>query len=132
MPKILIVEDELSQRKILHDTLVQKGFQVIEATNGLEGLKTALKERPDIILSDVRMPKMDGITMMHKLREDSWGKNASIIILTNYDTNDQQLIQVTIDLPAFYLLKVNNPLEKILDKIQTVLASKEPPVSGRF
>jgi CheY-like chemotaxis protein len=124
MPKILIVEDDLSQREILNNSLTRKGFTVIEAVNGADGLKTALKQHPDVILSDVRMPVMDGMTMIHKLRKDSWGQKASIIILTNYDTNDEQLLQITIDLPAFYLLKTNNPLEKILDKIQEVLDSK--------
>jgi CheY-like chemotaxis protein len=125
MPKILIVEDEESQRKALHDNLVQNGFSVLEATDGAEGLEIALREHPDIILLDVRMPKMDGMAMLHKLRTDAWGAEASVIILTNYDTSDTQLLQLTTDLPSYYLIKANSPLKSILEKIQTVLESKK-------
>jgi CheY-like chemotaxis protein len=126
--KILVVEDEESQRKILHESLNQKGFSVLEAKDGTEGLLIALREHPDIILLDVRMPKMDGMTMMHRLRKDPWGKNASIIILTNYDTNDDQLSQISIDHPSYYLIKSNTPLDMILEKIQEVLDSKKKEI----
>jgi CheY-like chemotaxis protein len=124
MQKILIVEDEKTQRKVLHDNLAIKGYSILEAKDGADGLKTALREHPDIILLDVRMPKMDGITMMHKLREDVWGKKAAIIILTNYDTNDGQLLQITVDQPSYYLIKASSSLDQILEKIQEVLESK--------
>lgn len=88
---------------------------------GVEGLKIALREHPDLILLDVRMPKMNGMTMMHMLRKDPWGKTAAIIILTNYDTNDAQLLQISIDLPSYYLLKANSSLEHIFEKIQEIL-----------
>lgn len=123
--KILIVEEEEPQRKVLRDSLVQCGLSILEARDGLEGLEIALREHPDIILLDVRLPKMDGMAVMHKLREDSWGKNASIIILTNYDTDETQLQQITTDLPSYYLIKANSTLECILEKIQEVLASKK-------
>jgi len=97
MTKILIVEDEESQRIALHDNLAQKGFSVLEAKDGIDGLAVALREHPDIVLLDVRMPRMDGMTMMHKLRVDNWGKTATIIILTNYDASDAQLLQITTD-----------------------------------
>ena len=125
MEKILIVEDEKSQRKALRASLEQKGFSILEATNGGEGLGRALSEHPDIILLDVRMPKMDGITMMRKLREDPWGKNASIIILTNYDTNDSQLFQITTDSPSYYLVKSNTSIDRVLEKVKEILDSKK-------
>jgi CheY-like chemotaxis protein len=126
MARILIIEDEESQRKILHDSLVQKGFTILEAKDGIEGMKVALSEYPDLIILDVRMPKMDGMAMMHQLREDSWGKEVPIIILTNYDISDAQLMQVITDKPSYYLLKADSPLEKILEKIEELLGpSKE-------
>lgn len=125
MPKILLVEDEEAQRKALRNSLAQKGFAILEAMDGVEGLEIARRERPDIILLDVRMPKLDGMAMMHKLRADPWGKKASIIILTNYDTNDEQLFQLASDQPSYYLIKANSPLESILEKIQEVLESKK-------
>ena len=125
MTKILIVEDEESQRKPLRDKFAQKGYFTLEARDGVEGLEAALREHPDIILLDVRMPKMDGMTMLHKLREDAWGKKASVIILTNYDTSDTQLLQITTDLPSYYLIKANSSLEEILEKIEEELEFKK-------
>jgi len=125
MPKILIVEDEETQRHALRDNLLEKNFTILEAKDGIEGLEIALREHPDLILLDVRMPNMDGITMMHELRKDKWGKKASIIILTNYDTSDSQLLQITEDLPSYYLMKADTPLDKILEKIEQELKSKK-------
>lgn len=121
---ILLVEDEGSQVKILRDYLVKKGYTVLEARDGAEGLEIALKKHPDLILLDIRMPKMNGLTMMHKLREDAWGKNACIIILTNYDTSDTNLFQILIDEPALYLIKSNSSLNLISEKVNEVLESK--------
>lgn len=125
MPKILLVEDEESQRNILRDHLAKRGFSILEAKDGIEGLEISLHEHPDLIILDVRMPNMDGITMMHKLRQNNWGKKASIIILTNYDTDDTQLLQIAKDLPSYYLMKADTPLDKILEKIEKELKSKE-------
>jgi len=125
MAKILIVEDEVAQRRVLVDNLTRNGFIVLEASDGVEGLQIALHEHPDLLILDVRMPRMDGMTLMHKLREDEWGKKASIVILTNYDINDAQLHQITIDLPTYYLLKASCSLESIVVKIQEILKTKE-------
>jgi len=121
MSRILVIEDEEPQRKALRDILVQKGYSVFESRDGVEGMETALREHPDMIVLDVRMPKMDGMTMMHKLREDHWGKSVPIIILTNYDTNDTQIMQIATDLPSYFLLKSNCTLERISQKIEEVL-----------
>jgi CheY-like chemotaxis protein len=125
MPKILIVDDEELQRKALRVALSQKGYTTLEAMDGIEGLATAFHEHPDLILLDVKMPRMDGITMMHNLRKDEWGKKEPIIILTNYDTTETQLNQITTDLPVFYLIKSNTPLEHIIEKIEEALQSKK-------
>ena len=83
MKKILIVEDERSLLEALVRKFSSEGFTVFEAKNGEEGLEVALKEHPDLILLDIVMPKMDGITMLHKLREDKWGKDAQVVMLSN-------------------------------------------------
>lgn len=71
--RILIVEDEIPMLKALVDKFSRAGFETLEAKNGIEGLAVALKEHPDLVLLDLVMPKMDGVKMMEKLREDSWG-----------------------------------------------------------
>jgi len=124
MASILIVDDEEAQRKVLHDYLAVREFTVTEAKNGVQGLAKALYQHPDVILLDVRMPVMDGMTMMLKLRQDEWGKKASVIILTNYDTDDVQLMQITAGLPSYFLMKASTPLDLIYEKIQETIESK--------
>lgn len=81
--KILVVEDDSITRKSLQVALLNAGFEADEAANGQEGLDRALSNHPDIILTDLIMPVMDGLTFIKKLREDEWGKNARVIILTS-------------------------------------------------
>jgi len=69
------------------NTLVNKfrneGFEVIEAQNGEEGLRLALSHKPDLLLLDIVMPKLDGISLMKKIRDDKWGSDVPIVLLTN-------------------------------------------------
>ncbi len=115
--KILIVEDDDSLRRALSEKLSYEGFSVFEAENGIVGFEEALRERPDLILLDVIMPKMDGLTMLSKLREDSWGKIAQVIMLTN--VNDGESVLKSLDQAAFdYLIKSDWKLEDIVRKIR--------------
>ena len=82
--KILIVEDEASLRKALVEKFQREGFETFLAFDGVEGLDQAERIQPDLILLDIIMPKMDGMTMLKKLRESGdWGKQVPVIILTN-------------------------------------------------
>lgn len=69
MPRILVIDDEKSIRNTLKEILSYEGYEVTEAQDGSEGLKLAEKEKFDIILSDIKMPKMDGIEVLEKLQE---------------------------------------------------------------
>ena len=117
---ILVVEDELSLARALVEKLFKEGFSVIEARNGEEGLQVALREHPDLILLDIVMPKMDGITMLTKLREDSWGKGARVVILTNL--SDDLSVDKSIQYGAFdYLVKTDWKIEEVIEKIRARL-----------
>jgi two-component system alkaline phosphatase synthesis response regulator PhoP len=80
---VLIVEDDEPILKILNEKLEREGMKTMLARDGEEGLKDAKKNHPDLIILDILMPKMDGIAMLKKLRQDPWGKRAEVIILTN-------------------------------------------------
>lgn len=82
-PSLLIVDDEKQLTEALVFKFEAEGFTVWTASDGEEGLRSALTNEPDMILLDIIMPKMDGITMLEKLRENMWGKTARVIILTN-------------------------------------------------
>ena len=120
---ILITEDEPSMLRILNDKIIENGFATIQAKNGEEGLQQALTHHPDLILLDVLMPKLDGMAMMNKLREDDWGKNVPIIILSNVSTDsDETLQEIMKGQPAYYLMKSNTQLDDIVSKIQEILS----------
>ncbi len=80
--KILIIEDSKLLQAVMQDALQNAGFEVYQADNGLLGLETAKQIHPDLILLDVMMPVMDGLTTYQELRKDDWGKTVSVIMLT--------------------------------------------------
>jgi DNA-binding response OmpR family regulator len=125
--KLLVIEaieDDTVLRDVLHDKLVLEGFKVVEATDGEEGLAIAMSERPDLILLDILMPKMDGITMMKKLREaNDWGKQVPIILLTNLSADDEKINKaITENEPAYYLVKSNWKISDLIEKIRERLS----------
>lgn len=80
---VLIVEDQFSMAEALSLKL-KKDFDVLVANDGEEGLNIALKKKPDLVMLDIMMPKMDGLTVMNKIREDDkWGADVPLIMLTN-------------------------------------------------
>jgi len=82
MKRILVVEDEVDIRDIIHDLLEAKGFQVLCADDGLAGLQLAREQLPDLIISDILMPKMDGYDMLDELRRDPVIATIPFIFLT--------------------------------------------------
>lgn len=121
---VLLVEDDPMYVKVYGKKFADSGFEVRFAKDGEEGLKMALEEHPDLVLLDLMMPKMDGMTMMKNLRQDAWGKGVPIIILTNLDANDKILQGVVEDQPAYYIMKANSTPEDILEKAKQIL---KPP-----
>lgn len=125
MKKILIVEDEQDKREALVDKLTREGFETLEAKDGVEGLESSLKEHPDLILLDIVMPKMDGMTMMKKLREDQWGGSVPIILLTNLSATDEKIIKgIVEDEPAYYLVKSDWKIKDVIQKVKETLEIK--------
>ena len=124
--KILIIEDEEIILKAYAEKLRYEGFFVLTAKNGQEGLGLALSEKPDLILLDILMPVMDGLTMMDKLREkNSYGKSVPIILLTNLSSSEEKIIaSITKNEPAYYLIKSNWDLSQVVEKIKERLARK--------
>lgn len=119
---ILIIEDEKILRETIHVGLESDKFKVIEARDGEEGLIVALREHPDLIVLDLIMPKMDGMTMLKKLRSDAWGKAVPVIILTNLTSSDEQRNKDVVELtPSYYLEKTQMSLDQIIEKINEVL-----------
>lgn len=77
-PSVLVIEDEVQIRRLLRGCLERNGFQIFEATNGEEGLAGALQHQPKAILLDLRLPDMDGLEVLKRLRE--WTQTPVIVI----------------------------------------------------
>lgn len=117
MKKILIVEDDKLLLKALEGKFTQEGFEVTMAADGDEGLESALKNHPDIILLDVLMPGTDGITVLKLLRQDVWGKDVQVIVLTNL-ADDAKVKEAESLNAVGYLIKSDWQLEEIVKKVK--------------
>lgn len=123
MKKILIVEDEIDLREIIADQFKRESFDILVARDGEEGLEMAIKHHPDIILLDIIMPKMDGLTMLHKLREDKWGENANVILLTNLSDNEK-VVEAMKNKTYDYLVKSDWNIKDVVKLVSEKLAKQ--------
>ena len=117
--KIAVIEDDKALSKALAEKLARADFDVIQAYDGEEGLWLILKEKPDLILLDIVMPKMDGMTLLKKLRnnrQDEWAMKIPVIILTNLNADDNITQGVARDEPAYYLVKADFAIEQVIKK----------------
>lgn len=118
--KILVVEDQ----KDIADTL-QKKFESnkidpIMAYDGEEGLRLALENHPDLILLDLILPKLDGMSVLKELRQDEWGKNVPVIILSNLGTGDEIEKAKEFDVSEF-LIKTEWRLDDVVSKVHSLI-----------
>lgn len=115
--KVLVVEDEAPLRELLITELKREGIEALGAKDGEEGLSVAVKEKPDLLLVDIIMPKKDGLEMVRDLRKDSWGKEAAVVLLTNL--NDSEKIVQAIEYGAReYLVKADWKIEAVIDMVK--------------
>ena len=84
MKKILVAEDDPASRELLVEVLEGLGYQVVEACDGAEALEKAVEARPDLILLDIQMPRLDGFAVVRQLRADSRFAALPILALTAY------------------------------------------------
>lgn len=109
--KVLIVDDDKDFLSILKIKFISEGFFIVTAENGEEGLEMVEKEKPDLILLDILMPKMDGIEMAKQMKIKSI--NVPIIFLTNM--GDTGHISKAIEaIPSDYIIKSDMSIDKIV------------------
>jgi CheY-like chemotaxis protein len=80
--KILIIDDEKGIIKVVTSRLIANGYEVISATDGVEGLEKAKKEKPDLVLLDIMMPVMSGYEVIEELKKDDATKSIPVIMVT--------------------------------------------------
>ncbi|MCX6718443.1 MAG: response regulator [Candidatus Staskawiczbacteria bacterium] len=120
--KILIVEDDKEFLWILRQSFDKEGFFVVFAQDGEEGLKMAEEEKPDLVLLDILLPKMDGITMAKKLKEK--GINLHIIFLTNLKDAGHIGEAVEIVKETDYIIKSDLHIDQIVGIVKERLGVK--------
>ena len=121
---ILVVEDEKDLRDAIADVLRLKNYDSLLAKNGIEGVEIALAKHPDLILLDLIMPEMDGMTALKKIREDAWGAKVPVIILTNVSATNEKLVEdMVTHKPMDYLIKSDWKLHDVLAKIEKTLGA---------
>ena len=118
--KILVVEDEAPLLNVIADKLTSVGYSVIKAADGQQGLDLALSEQPDLILLDIIMPVMDGITMLKNLRQNDIGKDIEVVLLTN--SNEYKMLAEALEQGARdYLVKSDWNLDDIVKLVDSKL-----------
>ncbi len=121
MARILVIDDDKDIFEIVRYAVAQGGHEVLEARNGKEGLERATAERPDLIILDIMMPEMDGLTVNRHLAAGSATKNIPVIILTAKG----RMREMFASSPnvQFYMDKPFEP-SALQEEIQTILTNK--------
>jgi two-component system chemotaxis response regulator CheY len=88
---ILVVDDSETVRQVLQLTLVNAGFDVVEAEDGLEALDKLAHHSVDMMITDLNMPKMDGLDLIKKVREDGAHRFTPIVMLTTESSEEKKL-----------------------------------------
>ncbi len=127
MTKILLVEDDKSLREIYGVRLLAEGYDIVSAGDGEEALAMAIKERPELIISDVMMPKISGFDMLDILRSTTETKDIRVIMMTALSSEDQRARGQALGADK-YLVKSQVGIEDVVRTVHEVL--KDAPVTG--
>ena len=128
MSKIMVVEDDAALREIYSIRIAAEGYDVVTAGDGEEALAVAVKEKPDLILSDVMMPKISGFDMLDILRNTPETANIHVIMMTALSADDQRARGERLGCDR-YLVKSQVGIEDVVNAIHDVLGDKAPVAS---
>lgn len=129
MPKILLVEDDINLREIYAARLKAEGYKVVAASDGEEALAVSVKEKPDLILLDIMMPKISGFDVLDILRSTPETKESKVVILTalSQQSERERGKQLGVDV---YLIKSQITLEDVVqtirDQLKTTVTTTAP------
>jgi len=122
---LLIVEDDPDILKLLDTTLTFSGYRVITARNGKEGLDVIARQRPEIVIADIMMPKLDGFGLVHRLRINPETRDIPVVFITaTYVAIEDQEFALNIGATRFIQKPVN--LDELLATIKEVAKQGAP------
>lgn len=122
MAKVLVIDDDRDTMRILEAKLTDAGYQVLQAADGKEGLEKAKQVRPDLILLDVMMPELDGLSVLQHLKFDTLTDKIPVVIMTAKGEKMQKLF--TMEGAVAYLTKPF-VFSELLDELKKCLGKKE-------
>lgn len=122
MPKIAIIEDDAAIAQMYRIKFEAEGFKVETAGNGKLGLELIEKFRPDIVLLDLMMPEMNGDELLVHLRQEDWGKQLKVVVLTNMGENEAPDRLRALDISAF-IVKAEMTPRQVADLVKEKLAA---------
>lgn len=131
MAKILLVEDDKSLREIYGVRLLAEGYDIVSAGDGEEALAMAIKERPQLIVSDVMMPKISGFDMLDILRSTTETKDIKVIMMTALSSEDQRQRGEQLGADR-YLVKSQVGIEDVVRTVHEVLGDSMTPQNSAF
>jgi DNA-binding response OmpR family regulator len=118
--KILIVEDESSLQNAMKEFLIAEGFEAIVADDGEMAIKLIKKEKPDLVMLDIVLPKKDGFEVLAELKSDSSLEDIPVMLLTNLE--DASSVEKAFSLGVnTYLVKSNYRMSDIVAKVRMML-----------
>jgi DNA-binding response OmpR family regulator len=120
MKKILIVEDEKILAEMYKERFSKEGFEVVLAFEAKEGLALAKKERPDLIVLDILLPRENGVTFLTWLRKDEEIASIPVVAFSNYDDPQTKREAAKLGVKG-YLIKTNYTPQEIVEKIKNYL-----------
>ncbi len=129
MAKILLVEDDKSLREIYGVRLQAEGYDIVSAGDGEEALAMAIKDRPDLIISDVMMPKISGFDMLDILRSTTETKDIKVIMMTALSSEDQRARGEALGADR-YLVKSQVGIEDVVRTVHDVLGDSLAPAGA--
>ena len=121
--KILIIDDDKIFSKIMKDGLIagsQGKYDVFVAFDGVEGFETATREKPDLVMLDVLMPKLNGLEFLQKMRAEEWGKDIPVIMETQLSDLEKMSEGIALGVRG-YIIKSDYSIEAILRQVGDVL-----------
>jgi len=127
--KVLVADDDPAIQELIRLNLEVQGYQVIIASNGVETVRKALSEHPDLIILDILMPEMDGYEVMRLLKNSEETSNIPIIVLTAYASDAGALVS-WMEGAEGYLAKPFNP-DELLMLVERVLSSPDKAAGGK-
>ncbi len=123
MKKILFVEDEPTLHKTFGEFLKKEGYEMISALDGETGLRLAKTKKPDLVLLDLILPRLQGFEVLEQLKGNPGTKNIPVIVLTNLEA-PEDIDRVLTAGATTYLLKTEYTFPELVEKIKKAIGDK--------